>query len=79
MNLFSPRRVCFAEKETEYYRSSRVDRSAINYCFLDGYVESSIGRDFFRGKSVLDVGLARVFIVLGSEIVEERNMVWGLN
>jgi len=56
LSLFSSRGVYSVEKENEYYRGGKADRSAIDYRHLDKYVDGSIGLDFFQGKSVLDVG-----------------------
>jgi SAM-dependent methyltransferase len=56
LSLFSSRGVYSVDKEHEYYREDNVDKSAIDYRHLDKYVDGSIGLDFFRGKSVLDVG-----------------------
>lgn len=56
LSLFSSSGMYSPDKEHDYYRGSRADRSAIDYRHLDQYVEGSIGLNFFRGKSVLDVG-----------------------
>jgi 2-polyprenyl-3-methyl-5-hydroxy-6-metoxy-1,4-benzoquinol methylase len=44
------------QAERDYYSKSRSDRSASSYTHLDAYVRGSVGLDFFRGKSVLDIG-----------------------
>jgi 2-polyprenyl-3-methyl-5-hydroxy-6-metoxy-1,4-benzoquinol methylase len=44
------------EREREYYARSKPDASARPYEFVEQYIRGSIGMDFFRGKSVLDIG-----------------------
>lgn len=44
------------EKEALYYRSKPRDRRAVPYRHLGAYVQGSLGLDFFRGRSVLDLG-----------------------
>lgn len=54
--FFSSRGVYSAERERAYYSSSIQDETAIPYTHLDKYLRGSVGLDFFRGKTVLDVG-----------------------
>ena len=45
-----------AELERRYYSTSLNDRTAISYSHLDPYLVGSVGLDFFRAQSVLDIG-----------------------
>jgi len=44
------------EAEQAYYTASSEDRRAVPYAQLDRYIRGSVGLEFFRGKSVLDLG-----------------------
>lgn len=44
------------EKEILYYRSKAEDRRAIPFEHLGAYVKGSFGLEFFRDKTVLDLG-----------------------
>ena len=44
------------EAERAYYAASSKDRRAVPYAHLDPYIRGSVGLEYFRGKSVLDLG-----------------------
>lgn len=84
MRFFSSRGTYSPESEHAYYSTSVEDRKAVPYTNLDQYLRGSVGLDFFRGKTVLDVGSGegiyaawiadrgRAKKVVGIELTEHR-------
>lgn len=83
-SLLKRRGTYSVEAERAYYARAKVDRAAVPYAHLDAYMRGSVGENFFRGKSVLDVGCGEGVYsawiadrggakdVLGIELTEHR-------
>lgn len=73
-----------AQQERFYYQTKPEDRRAIPYQHLGAYIRGSFGLDFFRGRTVLDLGCGegvysawiadegRAERVLGVDLTEHR-------
>jgi len=44
------------EKERSFFDQAKSDRTAVPYEYLTKYIDGSVGRDFFSGKRVLNLG-----------------------